>query len=229
MEAEAAFTQLDAHRIPFAAYLPAPALHAASGPGNDYLKRAVWRGVEHVLLSLGGGCFKPAWQPIADTGLGDEKARMIRVGFDLLPQLAHEDAQVLNVVALIASPDLLEQLVVRDDEADMHRQDMEQAILLAPQPDGNLVEGDLASDEVDRERAGDDDGIFRRGLEVAPQRRFAARQELGHAERLDQITVRARLQQPNLLVFGGDHGENDHRNIRPRADALQHLNSMQIR
>ncbi|MCK1542535.1 hypothetical protein IVB12_11400 [Bradyrhizobium sp. 179] len=50
------------------------------------------------------------------------------VALDLLAQLAHENAPALDVVALIAALELLEQLVVRDDEADTHREHMQQPI-----------------------------------------------------------------------------------------------------
>ena len=56
---------------------------------------------------------------VADARLGDQEPRLVWVGLDLLTQLSHEDPKVLNVVALVAAPDLLEKLVVGDDKADM--------------------------------------------------------------------------------------------------------------
>jgi len=61
---------------------------------------------------------------IADARLGDEKAWVIGIGFNFLPQFANENSQVLYVVSLSAAPDFPEQMVVRHHEADMHRQNM---------------------------------------------------------------------------------------------------------
>src|SRR5450756_388826 len=70
------------------------------------------------------GFLETGLKAIADARFGDEKAGMIRVGLDFLPQFADENAQVLNVVTLVAGPYFLEQLIVRHHEADMRRQNM---------------------------------------------------------------------------------------------------------
>jgi hypothetical protein len=57
--------------------------------------------------SVGGDVFETGLKTIADAGFGHEKARAVWIAFDFLAQLAHEDAQVLDVVPLIAGPDIL--------------------------------------------------------------------------------------------------------------------------
>ena len=104
---------------------------------------------------------------IADTRLGHEKVRVIGIGFDFLPQFANEDSQVLEVFSLLAGPDLLEQLVVRHDKADMRCQDMQQAILFSGQSDLAFVERHRSSDEIDRQRTGYDDRILGCALEIS--------------------------------------------------------------
>jgi hypothetical protein len=54
---------------------------------------------------------------------------------------------------------------VRHDEPHMHRQNTQQAILLWRELDWFLVKQRFSRDEIDGKRSGNDDGIFRRGLE----------------------------------------------------------------
>ena len=45
-------------------------------------------------------------QPIADAELGQQDMRLGRVGFDLAPQFAHEDAQIMGIVDVLVAPNL---------------------------------------------------------------------------------------------------------------------------
>ena len=96
-------------------------------------------------------------------------------------------------LALVPSPDFLAQRVVRHDEPHTNRQNTQQAILLWRELDWFLVKQHFSRDEIDGKRSGNDDGIFHRGLEITPQGRFAVREQLWHAERLDYVIVGARL------------------------------------
>jgi len=78
------------------------------------------------------------------------------------------------------------------------------------------------------ERSRHHDRIFRGALEVAAKCGFAARKQLRHAERLDDVIVRAGLEQPDLLVLVCDDRQNDDRDIRPRADPLEHLGAVEV-
>src|SRR4249919_3999591 len=70
---------------------------------------------------------------VSDTQLGDQNLRGVRMRLDLLAQLANEDAQIMSVVNVDRSPDLLEQMLVGDDVACMLRKHLEQAIFLRRQ------------------------------------------------------------------------------------------------
>ena len=59
-------------------------------------------------------------QTVADAGLGEDILRTLRIGFDLLPQLPHIDAQILRVGQII--PKLAEQEFMRQHLAGMLNQ-----------------------------------------------------------------------------------------------------------
>jgi len=79
-------------------------------------------------------------ETVADAGFRHQEARPVGIAFDLLAQLANQDSQILDVVALIAAPDVLQKLIVRYHKPDMGRQDMEQAILLPRQAHRLIVQ-----------------------------------------------------------------------------------------
>jgi hypothetical protein len=81
---------------------------------------------------------------------------------------------------------------MRHHEADMRRQDVQQAVFLPGQSDLAVVERYASSDKIDRKGAGSYHRTFRRGLEISPQCSFAAREQFGHAERFDDVIVSAR-------------------------------------
>src|SRR4051812_26848258 len=51
-------------------------------------------------------------QAITDAEFGQENPRLGRVLLDLLPELAHEDAQIMGVVHVRRTPHLFEQILV---------------------------------------------------------------------------------------------------------------------
>ena len=55
-----------------------------------------------------------------------------------------------------------------------------------------------------------------------------ARQQLGHAERLDHVIVGAEFEQPDFLGFAGAHREHDQRHARPGAQPLQHFGAVHV-
>ena len=66
-------------------------------------------------------------EPITDAGFADDQQRLGGIGFDLLPQLAHQDTQILNVAGT-RPPNVADQLLMGDDESDVGRKPMEQGI-----------------------------------------------------------------------------------------------------
>ena len=70
---------------------------------------------------------------------------------------------------------------------------------------------------------------FARGRAHLPAQRHAhARQQFGHAERLDHVIVGAEFEQMHLLRFGGAHREHDDRHARPGAYALDYLGAVHV-
>lgn len=83
--------------------------------------------IRQGLLARGAG-FQACLEPLADTRFGHEQARVVGIGFDLLPQLADENSQVLDILALIAGPDFLQQRVMRHHQPDMRGRNMQKTI-----------------------------------------------------------------------------------------------------
>src|SRR5204863_8953666 len=82
---------------------------------------------EYTLIRRGDGSLG-RHEPISDTEFGQQDARLGRIDLDLLPQLAHEDAQIMRVVQVRRAPDLLEQELVGDDVSRVLRQELQQPI-----------------------------------------------------------------------------------------------------
>ena len=68
-------------------------------------------------------------QPIADSGFGQHELRTFRIGFDLLPELPHIDAQILRIGQFI--PQLLQQKLVGQHFAGVLHQHAQQVHTLS--------------------------------------------------------------------------------------------------
>ncbi len=55
----------------------------------------------------GGGACSLADEPVAHTGLGDDEARLGRIGLDLSPQTRHIDAQIVRLGFKVRPPTAL--------------------------------------------------------------------------------------------------------------------------
>jgi hypothetical protein len=88
-------------------------------------------------------------ESIADAGFADDQQRLGRIGFDLLPQLAHQDAKILNVAGM-RPPNVADQLLMGDHEPDMGRKAMQQGIFLARQLNAFAFERHHARHQIDR-------------------------------------------------------------------------------
>ena len=93
---------------------------------------------------------------------------------------------------------------MRDDQPHIHRQKMQETVFLPRQIDRLLIESNRLCGKVDRQRSDIDDVALGRCLEGSAQRGVAAGQQFGHAERLDDVIVRAGLEQPDLFLLTGD-------------------------
>ena len=54
-----------------------------------------------------------SWKPVADPRFGQEIRRVRGLRLDLLSQLVHEDAEVVDLIAVVGTPDRLQQLAMR--------------------------------------------------------------------------------------------------------------------
>ena len=71
-------------------------------------------------------------EPIAHTRLADDQQRTSWIDFDLLPQFAYQNTQILDIFGM-TSPNLLYQLLMGHHEAGMGGQNTKKNILLACQ------------------------------------------------------------------------------------------------
>ena len=83
--------------------------------------------------------------------------------------------------------------------------------------------------QIDRQRAGAHHRIAVGAAQMPAQRRVAPRQQLGNSERLDDVVVGAEAEQTDFFVLVAVDREDDDRNVRPGANALQDLGAFQIR
>jgi hypothetical protein len=166
-------------------------------------------------------------EPIAHTRLADDQQRVRRINFDLLPQLTHEDSEVLNV-ARVTTPSLLDQLLMRHHESGMGRKRMKERILLSCQLHAPSVQRHHPRHHIDRKRAGSHHRIPVGAPQMPPQGRLAPRQQFRNPEWFDYIIVGTQPEQPNLFLLIRLNRENDDGNVRPRTNALEHLGSFEV-
>jgi acetyl-CoA acetyltransferase len=68
-----------------------------------------------------------------------------------------------------------------------------------------------------------------RGLRSPPQQRLDPREQLLAAEGLDDVVVGAGAEAPHLVDLAAARGEQDHRNVAQVAQALERLESIELR
>src|SRR5579864_2514112 len=67
-------------------------------------------------------------QPVAEPGLGDEVARLARIGLELHTQVLDAHSQASRIVLPFRSPDLADELSLHHDRAEMARKAGEQPV-----------------------------------------------------------------------------------------------------
>lgn len=72
----------------------------------------------------------PRWdgEPVADPRFGDQDTRVGSVGLDLMPEPVHEDAQVLDVVDLVRSPHVPQDVLVGQQATGVAGQQVQQLV-----------------------------------------------------------------------------------------------------
>ena len=90
-------------------------------------------------------------QPVANAGFGEDILRTLGIGFDLLPELADIDPQILGVGQII--PKLAEQKFMREHFAGVLHQNAQQIVFLRRKFYLPLSDLDVAANQIDREFA----------------------------------------------------------------------------
>src|SRR5262245_21026264 len=123
-------------------------------------------------------------ESISDPGLRHEVARICRVIFQLLSQLADEHPQIFGMVLRRLAPHRLEQLSMLDDAVRVARQVDEEMELLRCQPHFLLLNVDAPAFEVDAERT-ELERLLDRVVGGSPQQGPGASEQLAGPIRLD--------------------------------------------
>src|SRR5262249_12620943 len=131
-------------------------------------------------------------QAVADPRLRQDIMRTLGIGFDLLPQLPHIDAQILRVREVI--PQLAEQELVGEHLAGVLHQRAQKLVFLGGQFYLLVTHLHDAPYQVDREVAGAEDRTLPVHLQLMAQRRAHAGEQFVHAERLGDVVVGAEVE-----------------------------------
>src|SRR5664279_6582477 len=166
-----------------------------------------------------------------------------RVRFQLAPKPGEIFAKVVELVSVLRSPDLGEQLLLADEFAGMPQQDLQDLPLGRGQPDipavsagvGSLagrVGGSAAArrppgGEVDRVRADPDDGDVV-VTSPAPADRPQPSEQFIDAERFGDVVIRPGIQGLHLVTAAGTSGKHDDRHSRPATQPPDHLDTVHI-
>src|SRR5205085_12316185 len=92
-----------------------------------------------------------------------------RIGFELLPQPADEDAQILHLLRLRRPPNLTQQLAMGQHLASMRHQMAQQLEFFWGELDRFTGAGDQPARQIDRQVAGDEYRRLALGLESMAQ------------------------------------------------------------
>ena len=142
------------------------------------------------------------------------------IGLDLLPELAHVDAQILCVGQLI--PQFAEKELVSQHFTGMLHQHAQEIVFLRRQLHVLVSSLDNTSDQVDRKSADAKDRALSVHLQLMPQSCAHAGQKLIHSERLGHIIVGTKIKCLHLAGLVTATGQNHDRNaLVTRADHPQ--------
>src|SRR2546425_2412931 len=155
-------------------------------------------------------------QPITYSQFGQQNAWPGWIDLNLFAQFADDDAQVMRVIEMRTTPNLLHDLLTRDHLAGVLRENLQHQVFLRTENKVFAVDHPGAGGEIDFKRADSDDGVVRRcDGNVGPQHRVRSRDQLADTERFDDVVIRAEFEQPDFLAFTRAYREYDNRRIRP--------------
>src|SRR5262249_51641341 len=154
-----------------------------------------------------------------------------RLGFQLAPELANEDVQIVIFTAVLWPPHSLQQVAPRDDLTRMLRQIFQHLVLGRSEVDLSPSYRDQAPLEINRQLAGLKAAVTRSParLPCMSERNADACHQLSAAERFRHIIICALLEGGLLVCVATSHREDNNRNPRPRAQLAAYLDAVHIR
>src|SRR5262245_50219941 len=164
-------------------------------------------------------------EAISDAGFGDQVARSHRIGFELLAQLLHVDAQVMRVLDVRRAPHLAQELAVRDHHPEVLGEAAEQPELDRRQTDFDAVPRGTALLEIHLDVIKGED-LAALGSQRMAQSYPHPGQELAHAEWLGDVIVGAGVERLDLGALLGARRQHEDRHRRPGADPPDDLDAV---
>src|SRR5262249_26609010 len=161
---------------------------------------------------------------------GQQNARPGWIDLDLFAQFADDDAQVMCVIDVRTTPNLVHDLLTRDHLAGVLRENLQHQIFLWTEDKLFAINRPGAGGQIDFKRADSDDGVVRRGGgDAGPQRRARPRDQLADTERFDDVVIRAEFEQPDFLALTRAYRKYDDRGVRPCSQPLDDRGAIPIR
>ena len=141
-------------------------------------------------------------QPITDSQFGQQNAWPGRIDLNLFAQFADDDAQVMRVIEVRTTPNLLHELLTRDHLAGVLRENLQHQIFLRTEDKAFAINRPGAGSQIDFNPANSDDGVVRRcGGDAGPQHHVRPCNQLADTDRFDDVVIRAEFEQPDFLAF----------------------------
>src|SRR4051812_9222013 len=137
-------------------------------------------------------------QAITNPKLGQNMLRARRVVLEFLAKTADEHPEVLNLLGMRRSPDLPQQIAMRQHLSGMGHEMPQQLELLRRQLYLMAGAADMAADQIDRQIARRKDRQLALRLEPVAQRRAYAGHQLGYAERFSDVVVGSEVERLDL-------------------------------
>ena len=148
-------------------------------------------------------------EPEADAADGDDALPGVG-GLELAAQAADGDVEGLGRAVPVLVPHLVHQRLARHHLVVVGGEDREDVELLGGQRELALAEVDAARGGVDLEaRGGGDGGVVGHDDRAAAQQRPHPGEQLGEAERLGEVVVRADVEADHAVELAGARGDHD--------------------
>src|SRR5437016_10131745 len=98
-------------------------------------------------------------QAITDSQFGQQNAWPGRIDLNFFAQVANDDAQIMGVIKVRTTPDLLHDLLTRDDLAHVLRKNLQDLVFLRTKNESPTADRAGAGSQIDLKRPGLDDWI----------------------------------------------------------------------